>query len=74
MELQLLGMLTRRLWLVYGMGWLLDDVINDDHSSLGVDGLDGLGVVCTLTCEQKVGKHVAVVTNEEGVRHVSQLL
>lgn len=73
-KLQLLRLLTRRLWLEDGVGRFLYCIVDDDNTSLRVDGFDVLWVVCSLTVEQQVRKHVAMIANEEGVRHEGQFL
>ena len=67
-------MLTRRLCLVDGMSRLLNNIVNQHNTCLRVNGLYGLGVSRTLTLEQKVWEHVAMVTHKERVRHKGQLL
>ena len=74
LELQLLRLLTRRLWLEDRVSRFLHHVVYDNDSSLRVDGFDGFRVGCTLTFAEEVREHVAVIADKEGVRHEGKLL
>ena len=76
-RLLLLLLLLLRLLLHDGhhrVCWFLNLSFDYDDTSLGVYRTQSVLVCCTVSLVEEMREHVAVVTDEECVRHVGQLL
>ena len=56
------------------MSWFLDLALDDNDSCLRVDGAKSFLVCRPVARVEKVREHVAMVSDEERVRHVGELL